>query len=57
MNKESCSSLVFIKFADGESFGVWVLRGGGVKSWGDCVKLAARRMGVIQKKEKRTKKI
>lgn len=24
MNKESCSSLVFIKFANGESFGVCV---------------------------------
>lgn len=29
MNKESCSSLVFIKFANGESFGVCVWGGAG----------------------------
>lgn len=31
MNKESCSSLVFIKFANGESFGVCVCGAGSVK--------------------------
>lgn len=51
MNKESCSSLVFIKLANGESFGVCVCvyGEGEVKSWGDCVELAARRMGVFPK--------